>query len=700
MRGTACGLAVSLACLAAGSGCGGPPPPSPPAASPPSILLITIDTLRADAIGAYGSRTAATPWIDRLASAGVRFDHARAHNVVTLPSHANILSGLYPPDHGVRDNAGFRFPDAVPTLATLLKARGYATAAFVSAFPLAARFGLAHGFDVYEDSFVDATPRPPLLEQERPGPETVALARRWLDAHAGQQTFVWVHLFEPHAPYAPPEPLASRFAANPYAGDVAAADAALEPLLKPLLEQGPRSATLVVLTSDHGESLGEHGEATHGVFAYESTLRVPLILYAPARLTPRTVAVAARHVDIAPTVLEAVGAPVDGKLRGRSLLPAAVGGAEPAAADTYFESLSPALNRGWAPLRGLVRGNLKYIELPMAELYDVGEDPGEARNLAAVREADARSLRQAVGDFPLAPPASPRVPETADALARLRSLGYTSGMAPLRQRYTERDDPKRLMGLDARLQDAVRLHTSGQRLQALALARGIAAERPDMRVAWMTLAQIQRDTDDVGAAVHSMMRAHELAPQDAQTTALLGAYLIESGRPQAAIAILEPAAAGQRPDPQVLVTFALAQARAGRAAEAVATLERARAADPGNARLLLELGTVQLVANRRDAARRSFEDAVARNPALARAHSSLAAMAAEDGRVAEAVARWRDATRLDPGEYRRIFQLGMALARAPNPAPARACLAFFAEHAPPAEYAREIAAARAWLARR
>ena len=700
VRGSAWRLAAVLASLAAGAGCREAPRPAPAAAAPPSVLLITIDTLRADALGAYGNRAAATPWIDRLAATGVRFDAAHAHNVVTLPSHANILSGLYPPDHGVRDNAGFRFPDAVPTLATALKARGYATAAFVSAFPLAARFGLARGFDVYEDSFVDATPRTPLLEQERPGADTVALARRWLDAHAGERTFVWVHLFEPHAPYAPPEPLASRFDQDLYAGDVAAADAALEPLLQPLLDDGSRAATLVVLTSDHGESLGEHGEATHGVFAYESTLRVPLILHAPARLSPRVVAAPARHVDIAPTILEAAGAPLDGTLRGRSLLPAARGRAEAAAPDTYFESLSPALSRGWAPLRGLVRGPLKYIELPIPELYDLGEDRGETRNLAAARPADARTLRQALDEFPLAPAAISRVPETADAAARLRSLGYVSGVAPLRQRYTDADDPKRLMDLDARLQEAVRLHTSGERLQALAVARGITAARPGMRVAWMTLAQIQRDTNDVGGAVRSMMRAHQLAPEDAQTTALLGAYLIESGQPQSAIAILESAAAREQPDPQVLVTFALAQARAGRAADAVATLERARAADPGNARLLLELGTVQLMANRRDAAQRTFADAIARNPALARAHSSLGAMAAEEGRVAEAVARWRDATRLDPGEYRRIFQLGMALTRAPDPAPARACLSFFVEHAPPAQYASEIAAARAWLARR
>ena len=247
------------------------------------MLLITVDTLRADAVGAYGNVRASTPWIDRLAAAGVRFDAAHAHNVVTLPSHANILSGRYPFVHGVRDNAGFRFPQTLDTLATLLKARGYRTGAFVSAFPLETRFGLQRGFDEYDDHLSSAA-RPAFLEQERSGTETVARARAWLEREPGKPTFCWVHLYEPHFPYTPPEPFASNFRDNPYAGDVAAADAAVGQLIEPLLQAGAAGRTLVVFTADHGESLDEHGEATHGIFAYESTLRVPLIVYAPGTL--------------------------------------------------------------------------------------------------------------------------------------------------------------------------------------------------------------------------------------------------------------------------------------------------------------------------------------------------------------------------------------------------------------------------------
>ena len=349
---------------------------------PRNVLLITIDTLRADALGAYGNASAATPWMDRLAASGVRFRTARAHNVLTLPSHANILTGRLPPDHGVRDNAGFRLAVGEATLATRLKERRFQTGAFISAFPLDSRFGLSRGFDVYDDAFVDTAARPAFLEQERAGVETVAAATRWL---AEQRTkaepwFGWVHLYEPHYPYAAPEPFASRFSGNPYAGEVAATDEALGPLLQPILDAGAATDTLVILTSDHGESLGDHGEATHGIFAYEAALRVPLVLYYPPLLAPRVIDTAATHVDIVPMVLEALGIPPAAGLRGHTLEDLAREPADEPA--MYFEALSGSLNRGWAPLSGVVSKGMKFIDLPIPELYDLRSDSGEQRNLA------------------------------------------------------------------------------------------------------------------------------------------------------------------------------------------------------------------------------------------------------------------------------------------------------------------------------
>ena len=394
-----------------------------------SVLLITVDTLRADAVGAYGKPDAGTPWMDRLAAAGLRFDDAHAHNVVTLPSHANILSGRYPLDHGVRDNAGFRFPPGMDTLATLLKARGYATGAFVSAFPLDARFGLGRGFDVYEDSFVDAQARPAFLEQERRGTETVALARRWLDAQGDRPVFCWVHLYEPHAPYRPPPELAARFADRPYQGEVAAADAALGPLLEPLLASGDDGRTLVVLTADHGESLGEHGEATHGLFAYEATLRVPLLVYGP-RLPPRVERAPARHVDVLPTILDALAVPVPAGLPGRSLLRVVT--PADAATTTYFEALSGQLNRGWAPLYGVIRDGRKYIDLPIAELYDLRRDAAEAANLAAAPPQPLDAWRGTARRLPLRGSRDPPGARRTRRRARNSPASATSGRARAR----------------------------------------------------------------------------------------------------------------------------------------------------------------------------------------------------------------------------------------------------------------------------
>ena len=283
------------------------------------MLLVTVDTLRWDALGfarAGGSqKTAATPVLDRLAARGVVFEQARAHNVYTLPSHANILTGRLPFGHGVRDNAGFVLPPAVPTAATILRASGFATAAVVGAFPLDARYGLGSGFDHYDDSYPEGEGAAFALPERR-GREVVERGLAWWRSHSSQRRFLWLHLFDPHAPYAPEPPWSQQYAAAPYLGEVAAVDAYLGPLIEEVAPAG--SATLVVFTADHGEALGDHGEQSHGLFAYDSTLRVPLVLAGPGIAAART-GWPARHVDLLPTLLDAVGAPAPAALDGRSL---------------------------------------------------------------------------------------------------------------------------------------------------------------------------------------------------------------------------------------------------------------------------------------------------------------------------------------------------------------------------------------------
>jgi len=663
------------------------------------VLLVTIDTLRADALGAYGKAGAATPWIDRLAKGGLRFDDAHAHNVTTLASHANILSGRHPTEHGVRDNAGFRFPARSETLATLLKTRGYRTGAFVSAFPLDSRFGLARGFDVYDDRFVDAQARPAFLEQERSGVATVALARQWIDAAGDAPWFAWVHLYEPHAPYAPPGPLAERFRDRPYDGEVAAADEALGPLVEPLLQAGRKGRTLVVLTADHGESLGEHGEATHGIFAYEATLRVPLVLYQPRILRPRVVSAAARHVDLLPTILDALAVPVPEGLPGRSLLEAAAG--EPVASvTTYFEALSGQLNRGWAPLQGVIQERVKYVGLPIPEIYELESDPSEAKNLAASRPEALEALRARLAPFRRADAGGrPRREEEA-TLERLRSLGYLGqGDAPAKVLYTEADDPKTLVPLDAALQDVVALFSSGRREAALARCRALVRQRPEMPLSLLYLGQLERENGNLTGGITALRRALARNPQDSVIATLLAAYLTQAGRAGEALALLEPWATRAEPDLDVLITRALAAARLGRPDEARKALERARELDPSSARVLMGLGSVRLTAGRRDEARQAFEQALAQNPDAAQAESALAMMAGEDGRVDEARGRFARAIAADASENAKLLALASLLAGRGRMAEARVYLELFAQQAPPTLFARELDQVRAVLGR-
>lgn len=665
------------------------------------ILLITIDTLRADALGSYGNVRASTPWIDRLAAGGVRFDQARAHNVVTLPSHATILSGLLPHEHGVRDNSGFTFPEEIDTLATILSGEGYRTGAFISAFPLDSRFGLARGFDVYEDSFVGVGRREAFLEQERSGQQTVALAERWLGTEDDRPSFAWVHLYDPHYPYEPPEPFATRFRNDPYLGDIAAMDASLGAILSPLLDAGSSGNTLVVLTSDHGEALGEHGEATHGIFAYASTLDVPLILFQPRLFPPRVVPDPVRLVDLLPTILAALAVPVPSGLSGRSLLGQTTNQSTDRARETspptYFEALSGQLNRGWAPLFGVVDNNWKYIDLPIPELYDLGRDPKESTNLANEEVNRAAELRSLLESIRAADSGAVPEPVNLETRQRLASLGYLSGGASPKESFSVEDDPKRLIGLDAELRAISGLHATGDLPAARTRCRALLRRRPGMRNALITLAQIEHDLGNLDEAIEAMNSAFALNPDDATALAMLASYLTQAGREPEAISLTDAHAAKARPDLDVLLTRGLAQARTRQPGPALATLQRARELDPGNPTAFVYLGTLHLMGGQRDQARRAFNEALALNPTTVQAHTSLAIMALEEGQLDMATEHWRQAAEIDPRQYARIFSIADRLWSAGQHGQARPLLELVVESAPPESFTREIERARQML---
>lgn len=650
-----------------------------------NVLLLTIDTLRADALGSYGGR-AATPNLDRLAGRGVRFDFAHAHAVMTLPSHASILTGQYPFQHGIRDNSGFRLAAGTATLATRLRAQGFATGAFVGAFPLDSQFGLDQGFDRYNDQFGVSHAPTDFSLAERRADAVVAAAREWIARQSGRW-LAWVHVFDPHARYDPPAPFDVRYAGDPYLGEVAYTDHALGPLLDQVAGLANR-ATLVILTSDHGEALGDHGEATHGLFAYEATLRVPLVVaqlgttHAVAGVTSP---VAARHVDLLPTILDALELDTRGEtLAGRSLLDA---GAEPRA--SYFEALTASLNRGWAPLTGVLLGREKFIDLPVPELYDLAADAAEQQNLVDARPDRRQVLAGALESFG-ASPVIERRRERPEVEARLRALGYVSGEAPRRTQYTDADDPKRLVDLDRAIHDAIDRYQRGHPREAVEVYRQIIERRPDMAIAYRHLAFVYWDLGETDGAIRTLERAMRtgLTPEGIQ--AQLGNYLAESGDPGRAAALLQPLAGREGAEPDTLNALGIALARLGRLDEAIAVFERILEVDPGHAMALENIGNARLRRGDLAGARDALERAAAANPWSAAAHTGLGAIALRSGDRERAIGHWRRAVELDPANFDALFNLGTELVNAGRFDEARPWLERFVREAPRAHYDEDI----------
>ena len=661
----------------------------------PDVLLITIDTLRADALGFAGNAAVATPMLDRLAAAGRVFRRAHAHNVVTLPSHANILTGLYPYQHGVRDNSGFRLPADVPTLATVLQRAGYATAAFVAAYPLDSQFGLDRGFELYDDRYPEGSKPTEFVLPERPGTEMVALAAAWWRERRGGPRFMWLHLFDPHAPYAAAEPFASRYRDTPYLGEVAAVDAALAPLLGPHLA-GDEPAALVVVTADHGEALGEHGELTHGLFAYEPTLAVPLVVWG-AGVVPGRDDRPARHVDIFPTVLAVAGieppAAPGGPRPGRSLL-VPLGEAEQS--DTYFEALSATLNRGWAPLRGVLREAHKLISLPLPEVYDLAVDPGEATNLARRRARLAAELAESLPEESVWPPQRQREASTEEA-ERLRALGYLSGSGEARSDFGSEDDPKRLIHLDRKMHRVIELYSRGEAAEAVELAAEVTAERPQMALGQSLLAQSLLAAGRTPEALAVMRDAHRRGAATPSLRRQLGLTLAETGATAEALAVLAPLAEGG--EPASLNALALALSEAGRQREARATAERVLAADPDNPGAYERLGLIELRLGRWGASRDASRRALELNPELPLAWNNLGVALYELDDAVSALDAWQRAVDLDSGLFDALYNLGTRAARHGRPEQARAALGRFVSGAPPERYEAELRRARVLLAR-
>ena len=462
------------------SGCGSDSPAAEPA--PRSLLLVTIDTLRADHVGCYGYERAKTPNIDSLSARGVRFANAQSVAPITFVAHTSLMTGTIPPHHGVRDNASHRALPELTTLAETLRGAGFRTGAFTAAFVLDSIYGLDQGFEVYGDVPQRVAQAASEFE-ERPGYEVNQEAMAWLDKLGkNERFFLWVHYFEPHIPYPPADELPAEFRDHPYDAEIAMADRILGQLLTKLDELGRTQETLVALTSDHGESLGEHGEETHTFFVYQGVLHIPLILAHSSLPAGRTIEQRVSLIDVMPTVLELleVAAP-PAPPPGASLVALMEGGA-PQDRPTYFESWSPLLNYGWAPLQGVADNEHKYIRVPRPELYDLVSDASESVNLFAKDPQSAAALAEQLDtllelneDRVRAEAAKREL--SAEERERLDKLGYTGTAGAVAPEVTLRD-PKD--GIErVRKEQLVRTHLdAGREDLAEQLLEDLLAEDP------------------------------------------------------------------------------------------------------------------------------------------------------------------------------------------------------------------------------
>jgi len=520
----------------------GRPGPSPP----PSVLLITIDTLRADHLGCYGYARIKTPTIDRLASEGVRFENAYAQVPITLPSHAAILTGTYPMLNGVRDFTSPGLAANVPTLAEILRRNSYHTAAFVSSFVLNSMWGLNRGFEVYDDSVdFDAPQAKNLSLLERRGDRTVDRFLNWLKKRESKPFFTWLHLYDPHSPYRPPEPFRTRYSARPYDGEIAFDDFQVGRVVERLRELGLYENTFIALLSDHGESLGEHGEREHGFFVYNATLRVPLILKLPGKLTgPRFISQPVGTVDIAPTIAQVcrIPPPETTAFQGHSLLGVTAGVASGSDYAVYGESYYPRNSFGWHELRTIITPRVKFVDAPKAELYDLERDPGERVNLISENSAAAASLRERLGEFErrfgnsAAGSAVPLDPETVE---KLRSLGYVAfGTGSSDDPKAGRADPKDKIATFNQILHASDLTRSGRFAEADGLLNRLEGEETDLYVLYFSRGENYLAWGQPEPAVEQFRKALNLNPTFDQSALGLGrAYFLLGRDAQAAEAL-------------------------------------------------------------------------------------------------------------------------------------------------------------------
>jgi len=626
-RWSGCVLVVSLLVLVL---------PASAAANPsPNLVVITIDTLRADHLGCYGDQQIRTPNIDSLAADSVRFERAYTPVPVTLPAHTVLFTGTYPLLSGIHDFSANKLSPAQPTLASVLKEQGYTTGAVIGSAVLDSRFGLNRGFDFYYDHFdFNRLQESNLDEMERPGNVVADTALDWLAKNNQKKFFLWMHLYDPHFPYRPPAPYSDQYKDRPYDGEIAFADSQVGRLIRFLKDKGLYQNTIIVLTGDHGESLGEHGEKTHGFFIYNATLHIPVILHLPGQRLVNSVSELVSLADLMPTVLQALKVDVPSQVQGRNLLPLMTAKKEDQSQGLYAETFLPRLHFNWSELRGLETKNYHFIDAPKPELYDLAKDPGETQNLYPRKKAVAEEMRARLSALIRRYSGGQELAEKTGLdpalMERLQSLGYagfSGGGSPTVSNRTL-PDPKDRIQLYELFSDAMADSQHAKYAESTDKLNQVLQTDPDSIPAHYLLGLNYYRMREFPQAVAQFRQVVQLSPDYTLAVFQLG----------------------------------LSFGQTGDWDRAIETLKRALQLDPTNFSASYNLGAAYLQKKMVPEAVTAFRQCITTAPDYAQGHRALGEVLLYQGQTNEALAELRRAIELDPNDPGSHVALAKALA--------------------------------------
>ena len=645
-----------------------------------NVLLFTLDTTRADHIGCYGSPNVRTPNIDGLAADGILFKNATAQAPLTLPSHSSIFTGTYPIVHGVRDNGGFYLEPEKVTLAEVLKQKGWATSAFVGAFVLDSRWGLNQGFDHYYDNFDFAKYKKISLDSvQREGGEVIKAFFDWFKTNGNRRFFSWIHFYDPHTPYEPPEPYKSEYSGRPwglYDGEIAYVDSLIGKVLESLREKGVLDKTIVVIAADHGESLGEHGESSHAFFIYDATVSVPLILKLPAsNLKAKIIDAQVENIDIMPTLLDLLGIAVPHEVQGRSLTPLLAGSRTGADRMAYSESYYPRFHYGWSELKSLRTVRYQYIQAPRPELYDLVQDPMERTNIFGQNSSQAERFIQEMkrieerSPVPTDESKAPRQLDD-DTVEKLKALGYVGGFTSSAKlgRSAGLADPKDKIHLYNKIKQAEGASADREYDDALKKLGEVINEDPRIMEARQVRGQIYMELDRPEDAVEECRAALEIDPEyEAAIFTMAQAYR--------KLRKFEEAAAGFRrliqldpKDPKPYMNLGEISIDVGDFDAAIPHLEKAIAADPAHSAVAHNLlGSVYLEKKMLEPAEREIRKSLEMRPQIPDAHYNLGLLYEEKGDLRTAAEEYRKEIEIHPAAYPAYFNLALLCAMTGDP---------------------------------